>query len=188
VGLKILIKKRENYRIVVPQEYKDAIDAGICPVCKKPKIEWTRTTSYRCCSKLCTEEYGKHIFLGWGPLRLACFKRDLKCLKCSVVHTKIVDVTSNGFEYYDFYEIILKKEFFKKTEYYDVFKCELFDMSAYVADHIFPIALGGDEWDINNLQTLCIACNKKKTKEDMKKIAFLRRKDKLSLKGQIFLQ
>ena len=39
-----------------------------------------------------------------------------------------------------------------------------------VADHIVPIALGGLQWDENNLQTLCKACHKIKTKEDMIKI------------------
>lgn len=43
-----------------------------------------------------------------------------------------------------------------------------------IADHIIPIALGGDEWDINNIQTLCIKCNKKKTARDMADIAKLR--------------
>lgn len=41
----------------------------------------------------------------------------------------------------------------------------------YVADHIIPIALGGPQWDINNVQTLCVRCNKIKTKEDAAKIA-----------------
>jgi|GEM_PF-1132073 len=53
-----------------------------------------------------------------------------------------------------------------------------------IADHIVPIALGGDEWDINNIQTLCSECNKIKTKEDMRKIAIARRKDKHLSKGQ----
>jgi len=47
-----------------------------------------------------------------------------------------------------------------------------------VGDHIIPIALGGDEWDIKNVQTLCIDCNKIKTKLDQQKIAEVRRKEK----------
>ena len=42
--------------------------------------------------------------------------------------------------------------------------------SDLVGDHKIPIAIGGDEWDLNNIQTLCIACNKKKTSEDLKNI------------------
>jgi len=37
-------------------------------------------------------------------------------------------------------------------------------------DHKKPVALGGDMWDIDNLQTLCYGCHKVKTKEDMNEI------------------
>lgn len=37
-------------------------------------------------------------------------------------------------------------------------------------DHITAIALGGDEWDLNNLQTLCFEHHKVKTKEDIRLI------------------
>lgn len=47
-----------------------------------------------------------------------------------------------------------------------------------IVDHIKPIALGGEEFDMENCQTLCWECNKTKTKGDMKKIAELRRKIK----------
>jgi 5-methylcytosine-specific restriction endonuclease McrA len=41
----------------------------------------------------------------------------------------------------------------------------------YVVDHIKPIALGGAEFDENNLQLLCGTCNKEKTKLDQALIA-----------------
>lgn len=47
-----------------------------------------------------------------------------------------------------------------------------------ILDHIKPIALGGAEFDKDNLQILCIECNKIKTAEDMKKIAKARRREK----------
>lgn len=47
----------------------------------------------------------------------------------------------------------------------------------FIADHIKAISLGGDEWDINNIQILCKSCNRAKTKKDMGKIAIARRKD-----------
>jgi len=56
-----------------------------------------------------------------------------------------------------------------------------------VADHIIPIALGGEQWDINNIQSLCIDCDKIKTKQDQADIGRLRRKEKLESKGQSFL-
>ncbi len=56
-----------------------------------------------------------------------------------------------------------------------------------VADHIIPIALGGDEWDEKNIQTLCIKHDKIKTKEDAKKIAVERRlhKDQRKIIGEV---
>lgn len=38
------------------------------------------------------------------------------------------------------------------------------------ADHIAPIALGGPQWNKDNLQTLCEKCHKIKTKTDMRNI------------------
>lgn len=51
-------------------------------------------------------------------------------------------------------------------------KCE-FDI-----DHIVPIALGGNEFDIGNMQILCEDCHKLKTKIDIRKIAKIRRRIK----------
>lgn len=39
-----------------------------------------------------------------------------------------------------------------------------------ICDHIIPIALGGEDLDPDNLQTLCINCNELKTKMDIQKI------------------
>ncbi len=51
-----------------------------------------------------------------------------------------------------------------------------------VGDHIIPIAMGGDEWDINNVQTLCKdPCDKIKTKQDRKDIAEFKRKNRKNL-------
>lgn len=53
-----------------------------------------------------------------------------------------------------------------------------------IADHILPIALGGGEFDLDNIQTLCIECNKIKTKEDMIKISDNRRLNKILNKNK----
>ena len=50
-------------------------------------------------------------------------------------------------------------------------------MCGYVMDHIIPIALGGDEFDENNVQLLCRDCDKEKTAMDRKKIDERRRKN-----------
>jgi len=41
----------------------------------------------------------------------------------------------------------------------------------YVLDHIRPIAMGGDQWARDNLQVLCVRCNRIKTARDMGNIA-----------------
>ncbi len=46
---------------------------------------------------------------------------------------------------------------------------------SFVADHIIPIALGGEEFTLSNIQLLCEVCNKKKTKADMARIANVRK-------------
>ncbi len=53
-----------------------------------------------------------------------------------------------------------------------------------IGDHIIPIALGGEEWDLKNIQTLCIKCDKVKTKEDHGKIALQRRINKIQDKNK----
>jgi 5-methylcytosine-specific restriction enzyme A len=37
-----------------------------------------------------------------------------------------------------------------------------------VADHITPVRLGGDFWDINNLQGLCERCHNSKSAKEAK--------------------
>lgn len=41
----------------------------------------------------------------------------------------------------------------------------------FILDHIRPIAMGGDQWDVRNLQVLCARCNRFKTARDMGAIA-----------------
>jgi hypothetical protein len=53
-----------------------------------------------------------------------------------------------------------------------------------IADHIIPIAVGGEEFDIRNIQTLCQDCNKIKTREDSRRIAEFRKKIKQEQNGE----
>lgn len=64
-----------------------------------------------------------------------------------------------------------------KRDSYTCVKCGRKD-TELIADHIEPIALGGDEWDLDNIQTLCLKCNKIKTTQDLKDIAIKRKKEK----------
>jgi 5-methylcytosine-specific restriction endonuclease McrA len=48
----------------------------------------------------------------------------------------------------------------------------------FTADHIVPIALGGEEFDLKNIQLLCEVCDKAKTARDAAMIARRRKEIK----------
>ena len=86
----------------------------------------------------------------------------------------------------------LRMKVFKRDRYTCI-KCGYKDESPYSrlrGDHIKPIALGGDEWDLDNIQTLCIPCDKKKTKKDIGEISIERKlhKDQRKLIGGVDFQ
>lgn len=56
------------------------------------------------------------------------------------------------------------------------------DPGLLIVDHIKAIALGGDEFDLNNLQTLCKKCNRLKTKDDAGLIATHRKNNGIEIK------
>jgi len=65
-----------------------------------------------------------------------------------------------------------------KRDNYTCVKCGFHTGYNLIVDHIKPIALGGKEYDLDNLQTLCEKCHREKTKKDLKRIARQRRKIK----------
>ncbi len=176
------MKKRELVKKIIPKEQLKRIKNNQCPVCEKPKSKWNRRTDWRCCSEECTAEFWKtYISYGWQDIRLKAFERDnYTCVKCGD-NRKEVEVirkikrTANLEELYN-------SNWKVKAEYKYVESKEIWNN--FIGDHIKPIALGGDEWDLKNIQTLCIKCNKIKTKEDMKDIAKQRRIEKKLIKGQ----
>jgi len=162
-----MVKQRENYKFIILEPAKTRITQGLCPVCATPKSDWKRRTDWRCCSTKCTEEFQKHCtYFGWPDLRMKAFKRDnFTCVKCG----------------YKAIEKMIKRKMWNGTIIDD--KATVSEQ--LVGDHIIPIALGGDEWDIQNIQTLCLACNKVKTKQDQADIAKLRRIEKLQKGNQL---
>lgn len=71
----------------------------------------------------------------------------------------------------------LRERVFKRDNHQCVL-CNRKDLKL-IADHIVPIAIGGPQWDIDNIHTLCVECDKKKTKNDQKKIALARKIEKM---------
>jgi len=137
---------RESYRQIFSPIAEKRIRNNECPNCGKPKSEWNRRKDWRCCSVDCTKEFwATHDkSLSWQQFRYEVFKRDnYTCQMCGKKETKISKYNNQE---YPVSEIL-------------------------IADHIKPLAIGGEMWNINNLQTLCIDCNKIKTAQDMKDIA-----------------
>jgi len=137
-----------------------------CPNCGKPKDEWDRRTDWRCCSKECTGDFwAKHVkILDWSVVRSQAFKRDNYI--CKMCKKRFV--------------IVAKHPDYKGEEYAD--------SSKLIGDHITPIAVGGSEFDLDNIQTLCFDCNKIKTKQDMAVIAKYRRIEKQQLNNQVLIE
>jgi 5-methylcytosine-specific restriction endonuclease McrA len=185
-----MVKQREGYKFIILEPAKTWLVEDKCAGCGKLKSDWKRSTRWKCCSVECTTKYVKDsTYYGWAELRRAAIKRDGKCVKCGIIHTEEREIWYEKDDYYHTYEIILSEsEQFKNKHGDNCVNIVTLKMSAYIVDHIHPIALGGEEWDINNLQTLCIACNKIKTRKDMGKIAQLRIKEQLEHAGQKFLE
>lgn len=140
---------RQSYVTIYTDIAKERMKNNQCPACGKPKSEWNRRTDWRCCSVKCTETFWKEHdkSLSWETVRSRVFRRD--DYTCAMCGSRFV--------------CIAKHPDFKGEEYADY--------SKLICDHIKPLAMDGKMWDMNNLQTLCIECNKKKTAIDMAKIA-----------------
>ena len=140
------IKRMPICRILTKQQSK-WLDTKCCPICGLPKDKWNRRTDWTCCSTICTEKYSEEVIFVWQYWKLKVFERDnYACVKCG---EKPTEKTYEG-------KIIP-------------------DTSKLIGEHIIPIAIDGQEYNLDNVQTLCIECNKIKTKKDMKEIALYRK-------------
>jgi len=172
-----MVKQREGYRQVFSPKALERMRKDCCPSCGKPKKRWDRRTDWRCCSVKCTKVFWEHhcIADGWADLRKKVFERDdWRCVKCG--HQPVKQVR-HGYHPVD--AKILKSEYLQD---WNGWVNTIVD--TLIADHIKPIALGGDEWDMDNIQTLCVSCNKAKTARDIRKISWLRNAEKVLAKGQ----
>lgn len=167
------MKQRENNRYIA--ERKDSKGRLLClvPTCNKLRQKYktsNRTRNY--CKKHTFLDMGQ--FTNWQALRNKALFRDKKtCVQCKDNREEVVVIINRRITT-NMMEVINGKE--EKFKYEDKEYEET--KGNFVVDHINPIALGGDEWDINNLQTLCLKCNKIKTAQDMKNIAKQRRINK----------
>jgi len=178
-----MVKQRQGYQFIIHEPAKTWIIEDKCGGCGKPKTDWKRSTRWKCCSTDCTEKYVRECTsFGWGEYRLRVFRRDnFTCAMCGQkpIPTQIEfeKVYNRQGEHTSWNKKIVPIENPTETDY----------ASHLIGDHIVPISLYGEEWDMNNIQTLCISCNKIKTRGDMGKIAQLRIKEELGRAGQKFL-
>lgn len=131
------------------KQQKEWLKTECCPICGLPKSKWKRRTDWRCCSVDCTQKFWNLTYV-WQSFKEKAFKRDkYACVKCG---EKPTQKTYEG-------------NFIPDT-------------SKLIGDHIMPIAIGGEEYNLDNVQTLCEKCNKIKTKKDLRKIALYRKQHK----------
>jgi 5-methylcytosine-specific restriction endonuclease McrA len=175
------MNQREPDHSIFSDLAKQRIKDNQCAACGKPRAEWDKPRFFcRCCCKDCTTKFWKEqvSYNTWSLQREKCFNRDgWRCVKCGLQPTVRV---RNGYQ--SIWTKVLNKE------YDEAFKDEVLTVvGTLICDHILAIALGGSQWDIDNLQTLCINCNKIKTAEDAGKIAKLRNIEKKQSNGQKLL-
>ncbi len=172
-GLLLKMKKRETNRWL--KERKDSKGRLLClvPTCNKIRQKYKSTDNTR---NYCEDHTYWDIreFTNWASLREKALNRDNNtCVKCG--------------DNRNYVEVIVKYKWCinlmeRLSQMGGKFKYEQRERKEmrgnFIGDHIIPIALGGDEWDLNNIQTLCLACNKIKTSKDMKDIAIQRKKER----------
>lgn len=179
-----MVKKRDGgYKQILTPQAQEHLKNNACPACGLPKTQWKRRTSWTCCSTECTEKHWNEnvISFDWKSLRLAVFRRDkFTCVKCGKKPTRKAFTNNNKEAWMNINEIGPGHELYLEDGL-------VIDCSVLIADHVHAIALGGEEWDMQNIQTLCLECNKTKTAEDAGKIAALRKWEKQEKKGQTTL-
>lgn len=148
--------KRQGHRRLENRKDKDGKLICLIPTCNKLRIIGKNKRVRNYCECHNYLDIVEHV--NWGSLRLKALERDqYRCVKCG----------KQPF-----------KDSFKKGE-------NKVNTSALIGDHILPIALGGDEFDINNVQTLCRICDKIKTTKDRQDIAKQRRIEKILNKNNL---
>lgn len=176
----------------MPPGWQEKIDKDLCPVCGKPN----KRTAFRCCSTECTAAFWKNegVYRA-SKLPEKCFKRDdYTCRHCGA-NNKEEEKWQERFTTWlcPFYGKNLPDGFTRKGEYkqwfnkeqgrftspQEVYETQTGDKCPetvnFECDHVIPIALGGAEYDLNNLQTLCEKCHRKKTAREMQDFADARK-------------
>jgi 5-methylcytosine-specific restriction endonuclease McrA len=151
-GERTVIKQRDSYYAL--SDYKPKVNGDGQKLCLNcGEVLGSRKRKY--CSDKCSHEWFRKHY--WSAMKEHILTaQNYVCQKCGATPPR------NAQGYLEW------TNDHSSLDYFD-----------YVVDHKIPIALGGEEFDENNLQVLCGPCNRIKTKEDMQKIAKKRRETKL---------
>jgi 5-methylcytosine-specific restriction endonuclease McrA len=129
------------------------------------------------------------VTYSWSDLRWKVLRRDdFRCVKCGKAPEYSIPMKDEFNDMTNQTKEQIIENAWSRVIRFDTINDKIFVVCAadseLTADHIKPIALGGDEWDMKNIQTLCIDCNKIKTAEDRKKIDEQRKREKVLIDGQ----
>lgn len=133
---------REHRRYSNNPREKERLARGDCPVCGRERSGFPAGWDAICCGPSCSSHYWMEEHPTVGEMRrLVLLEQEGKCARCG----KEIQVPHSAGG--------------RRQPH------------TFILDHIRPIAMGGDQWDMRNLQVLCTRCNRVKTARDMGAIA-----------------
>jgi len=143
---------REHRRYSNTPEEKERLSRKACPVCGRGRSEFPDGWDAICCGPSCSSLYWREEHPTVGEMRrLVLLEQEGRCARCR----RQIPVSRTAEGRHPHHPFIL--------------------------DHIRPIAMGGDQWDVRNLQVLCARCNRIKTARDMGAIARWKRYERRGL-------
>jgi hypothetical protein len=129
---------REHRRYANTPEEKERLGRRACLSCGCERSAFPPGTDTICCGPGCSAKYWREERPTVGEMRrLVLLEQEGKCARCR----KEIPKSHPGGDRQHSHSFIL--------------------------DHIRPIAMGGDQWAMDNLQVLCTRCNRIKTARDM---------------------
>ena len=166
------MKKRETSRLIAERKNKEGKLLCLVPTCDELRQKYKTGNNTR---NYCSNHTYKDMYesTSWPGLRARALKRDnYTCVKCSDNRRDVVVTIKSR-------QIINWNKWHPEKEWKPKYKGMIEEtVNNLIGDHIIPIALGGDEFDLSNIQTLCLKCNKIKTSQDAQDIAKQRRKER----------
>jgi len=148
-------KRTTGYVKLYTEEQKQRIKENRCPICNLHKDQWKRRKDWTCCSKDCTDEFSK-LFTSWQFFKVKAFVRDnWTCVKCGYRSCKKIPYDEKQQLWYKsfdkFKEGIEQYKNYYNLEYWDGETAICHTTEDLIGDHIIPIAIGGEEYDLKNV-------------------------------------